>query len=52
MAEIIADLHNEIPDAELMKRYGGSLTGLKRFLDELLKAVSYGSRHIEVEANK
>ena len=51
VAEITGDLRCGIPDAELMKKYGLSEKGLKSLFDKLLRAVSNGSRHIEVESD-
>jgi len=50
--EITADLQREIPDAELMKKYGLSEVGLKRLFNRLLKARCNGSRHLEMESEE
>lgn len=52
VAEITSDLQRGVPDAELMKKYGITGAGLKSVFDKLLKAVSNGSRHIEVEVKE
>jgi hypothetical protein len=50
--EIMVDLQNGVTDAELMKRCGLSVKGLKRLFDRLLKATCNGSRHIEMESEE
>jgi len=49
---IRADLKNDTSDEELIKKYGLSEKGLRRLLEEFLKAVSRGSRQIEVESDR
>lgn len=49
--EITEDLQRGMPDAELMKKYGLSEQGLKGLFERLLKAVSNGSRQIEIESD-
>ena len=51
VADITADLQKGIPDEELMKKYGLSEKGLKRLFDQLLRAVSTGANHIQVESD-
>jgi uncharacterized protein (DUF433 family) len=50
--EITVALQNEIPDAELVEKYGLSEKGLKRLFDRLLKATCNGSRYIEMESEE
>lgn len=52
VTEITADLKNGTPDKELMKKYGLSANGLKRVFDKLLRAMSNGSRQIQVEVKE
>ena len=52
VAEITEGLKNGFSDAELMKKHGLSEKGLKTLFDRLLKAVSNGSRQIEVEVKE
>ena len=50
--EIRVDLKNDTSDEELIKKYGLSKKGLRRLLEEFLKAMSRGSCQIEVESDR
>jgi len=45
------ELSNGISDAELVKKYELSDAGLKEAFGRLLRAMSEGSRHIEIECD-
>jgi uncharacterized protein (DUF433 family) len=52
VAEIVADLHQGMPDEQLMKKYRLPPDGLERLLDKLLKALANGASEIEVESGE
>ncbi len=52
VADITTDLHKGVSNAELMKKYELSETGLKKVFDNPLKAARNESRHLEVEVNE
>ena len=52
VAQIVADLDQEMPDEQLMKKYQLSRDGLERLLDNLLKALANRASEIEVESGE
>jgi hypothetical protein len=52
VAEIVADLDQEMPDEQLMKKYQVSRDGLETLLANLLKALANGASEIEAESGE
>ena len=52
VAEIVADLDQETPDEQLMKKYQISRDGLQRLLANLLTTLAKGSSEIDMESGE